>query len=71
MGEVSRKKSSAPSAKAIMPAAKATSRIERLTFVRDALAGDAATGVANEAPITVPHSLARVNLEAIGAWWMK
>ena len=64
MGEVSRKKSSAPSA-------RATSRIERLTFVRDAPAGDAATGVANDAPITVPHGLARVNLEVIGAWWMK
>jgi len=45
MGEVSRKKSNAPSA-------RATSRIEQLTFVRDAPAGDLATGVAIDAPIT-------------------
>jgi hypothetical protein len=64
MGEVSRKKSSAPSA-------RATSRIELLTFVRDAPAGDVATGVANDAPITVPHNLARVDFEVLGAWWMK
>jgi len=57
MGEVSRKKSSAPSARAIMPAARATSRIERLTYVRDAPAGDEATGVANDPPITVPTVL--------------
>jgi len=50
MGEVSRKKSSAPNA-------RATSRIERLTFVRDAPAGDVATGVANDAPITIPTIL--------------
>jgi hypothetical protein len=71
MGEVSRKKSSAPSARAIMPAARATSRIERLTYVRDAPAGDVATGVANDVPIAVPHNLARVNFEVLGAWWMK
>jgi len=39
--------------------------------VRDAPAGDVATGVANDAPITVPHNLARVNFEVLGAWWMK
>jgi hypothetical protein len=59
MGEVSRKKSSAPGARAIMPTARATSRIERLTFVRDAPTGDAANGVANGAPIAVSHGLAR------------
>jgi hypothetical protein len=64
MGEVSRKKSSAPSA-------RATGRIEQLTFVREAPAGDVATGVVNDAPITVPHNLARVNCEVLGAWWMK
>jgi hypothetical protein len=64
IGEVNRKTSSAPGA-------RATGRIERLPLVRDAAAGDVATGVANAAPITVPRSLARVNFEVPGAWWVK
>ena len=42
-------------AERLRPAARTARRIERLTsFLRNGPAGDAATGIANDAPITLP-----------------